>query len=96
METFAKKKDWQKRISNAIIFSIKQYYMQFCELVKCGGEVVIIISHRLEINQAKLGGEPLHLVKLDCGTSPSLSYGYERSPKVIRKLFANCGPFVML
>ena len=70
--------------------------MQFCELVKCGGEVVIIISHRLEINQAKLGGEPLHLVKLDCGTSPSLSYGYERSPKVIRKLFANCGPFVML
>ena len=76
-------------------FPIKQY-MQFCELVKCGGEVVIIISHRLEINQAKLGGEPLHLVKLDCGTSPSLSYGYERSPKVIRKLFANCGPFVML
>ena len=46
-------------------------------------KVVIIISHRLEINQAKLGGEPLHLVKLDCGTSPSLSYGYERSPKVI-------------
>ena len=39
-----------------IIFSIKQY-MQFCELVKCGGEVVIIISHRLEINQTKLGGD---------------------------------------
>ena len=95
METFAKKKGLNAKKLFCIIFSIKQY-MQFCELVKCGGEVVIIISHRLEINQAKLGGEPLHLVKLDCGTSPSLSYGYERSPKVIRKLFANCGPFVML
>ena len=88
-----KRYDCQKK--KIFCITIKQY-MQFCELVKCGGEVVIIISHRLEINQAKLGGEPLHLVKLDCGTSPSLSYGYERSPKVIRKLFANCGPFVML
>ena len=32
--------------------------MQFCELVKCGGKVVIgIISNCLEINQAKLGGD---------------------------------------
>ena len=29
-----------------------------------GSKVVIIISHRLEINQAKLGGD-FHLVKLD-------------------------------